>query len=659
MLDWLRCHKSKIIRSKYGIILLIISANILLGFFIVDNYGQSWDEVREVNYGIVSLKTYVGFADSNFPGYARQQYHGPFYDMLSVVGAKVFSALRPEWLNVDAGHFTYFLSFQIALFSLYTLSLKFSSKISSLVAALLFMTQPVLFGHAFINPKDMPFMAFFLATIALGFAMSDSFRALSSQSTAIRSGDAGYAHQGLWLSVLEDWKSASLRSRILVIGLLTIGSIISIDVLFLNRFLLPRIQSIVYDAYHNASWELINRWFHRSAEYASQTPVVIYIEEVTQIYWRARVPAVIALFAPGVVAGGWVFAPTLKRMWTNTFYRFLFLGAVLLGFSTSIRLFAPFAGVLVSAYFILTARARSLRLLPAYWVIAAIACYITWPFLWNAPVVRFRESFSVMSAFPWDNLVLYRGMLFRGGELPWDYVPFLLTVQFTEPVVPLCLLGLFIGLRKAQRQGFDGLALVLILLWIGVPLAAVSVMGIPVYDNFRHLLYVVPPIFILVSIGVDAILSKLKSRILSVITIGVVLVPGIAGITTLHPYEYIYYNALVGGVRGAFRNYELDYWCTSYREAIAVVNTVASPNAEIAVWGPSHAAQPFARTDLVVYRWKPDPWIDTHDPEFAIISSRTNFYQKFFPDSDVVWQVTKGDAVLAVVKEVRSVEQLE
>ena len=35
----------------------------------------------------------------------------------------------------------------------------------------------------------------------------------------------------------------------------------------------------------------------------------------------------------------------------------------------------------------------------------------------------------------------------------------------------------------------------------------------------------------------------------------------------LHPNQYIYYNALVGGVRGANGRYELDYWGTSLAEA--------------------------------------------------------------------------------------------
>jgi hypothetical protein len=38
--------------------------------------------------------------------------------------------------------------------------------------------------------------------------------------------------------------------------------------------------------------------------------------------------------------------------------------------------------------------------------------------------------------------------------------------------------------------------------------------------------------------------------------------------TMLHPDQYIYYNAFVGGVEGAERKFKLDYWANSYAEAV-------------------------------------------------------------------------------------------
>jgi hypothetical protein len=46
----------------------------------------------------------------------------------------------------------------------------------------------------------------------------------------------------------------------------------------------------------------------------------------------------------------------------------------------------------------------------------------------------------------------------------------------------------------------------------------------------------------------------------------------------------------------------LDYFCTSYREAMAYVNEVAAPGDQVMVMGPLRPAMAFARADLEVLR---------------------------------------------------------
>jgi hypothetical protein len=133
-----------------------------------------------------------------------------------------------------------------------------------------------------------------------------------------------------------------------------------------------------------------------------------------------------------------------------------------------------------------------------------------------------------------------------------------------------------------------------------------------------------------------------------------VLAPGILGIAQLHPYEYAYYNRLVGGVRGAFRSYELDYWCTSYREAMGWINEAAPARAEIAVAPPELVAAHFARSDLrVFYAQEPDDLVG-HDPVLGLGCGRGDNDIGFFPDSPVVAEVGVDGARLAVVRDLRS-----
>jgi hypothetical protein len=122
------------------------------------------------------------------------------------------------------------------------------------------------------------------------------------------------------------------------------------------------------------------------------------------------------------------------------------------------------------------------------------------------------------------------------------------------------------------------------------------------YNNIRQLHFVLVPMFLLAGIGLDGLMAAVTRRWAQGLLLALVLLPGIAGIVRLHPYEYTYFNALAGGTAGAEGKYGLDYWCTSYREAMAYVNEVAAPGDQVMVMGPLRPAMAFARSDLDVLR---------------------------------------------------------
>ena len=78
------------------------------------------------------------------------------------------------------------------------------------------------------------------------------------------------------------------------------------------------------------------------------------------------------------------------------------------------------------------------------------------------------------------------------------------------------------------------------------------------------------------------------------------LLPGLYANVVLYPYQYIYYNQLVGGVDGAFRSFELDYWDLAFMEAQLYINQVAGPNANVYVGDSRPSIEAFTRPDLFV-----------------------------------------------------------
>jgi len=95
----------------------------------------------------------------------------------------------------------------------------------------------------------------------------------------------------------------------------------------------------------------------------------------------------------------------------------------------------------------------------------------------------------------------------------------------------------------------------------------------PAYTGLRHFLFVVPPFAVLAGIGFDWLLVKLSARgrayrLGAAAAIAAALAWNAGVLVMLHPYQYLYYNPLVGGLEGAARNYDTDYWVNIMPEAV-------------------------------------------------------------------------------------------
>lgn len=204
------------------------------------------------------------------------------------------------------------------------------------------------------------------------------------------------------------------------------------------------------------------------------------------------------------------------------------------------------------------------------------------------------------------------------------------------------------GSRLLKRRKADAEILAL-LLWFAVPVAYFYLASAPRYDNFRHLFFVLPPLFLLVGAGFERLFHWIRRPALRVAVVCLALLPGAFAIFNLHPYEYIYYNSLVGGVPGAFRQYELDYWCTSTREAMAYVNNHVPPGAVVELNIPIGVVQPFARPDLVL-TVVPKGADARSQADLIVLCARGNADLRLYPEAEVLWQVERQGAVLSVVK---------
>jgi hypothetical protein len=643
---------------------LAVVGAILLGLSGFNHFGASWDESQDYAYASLSLSAYRG----QVPEWSRLaegdfvELHGPAYLMASELAATSQTRLRPGWSMLDARHFNNQFIFLAGGVSLYLLTRRLAGRRAALFAYALMATQPLLWGHSFINQKDTPFMALFLASVAAGLLFAS--RSLGDGTT-----DPGgpqsvsMAWEAMWRAARQDWRSATRNRKLLLAGMVLAALVAVVEFVFLNRVLWPAIQTIILRAHAGDSLPWINGLFDWIAPEAAHVEAWSYVEKAARAYSRLRPILAILALVPVWLAGRAVF-PSVRTPCNSRLIWFgpgktstrsvagLLLAGALLGVTISVRSLGVFGGALVTVFMIRNRRPPVVGVL-AYWGMAALACYATWPYLWGDPFGRFVDSLQTMAAFPWQGDILYAGKLWDAGATPWHYLPFLILAQLTLPALVLALIGLGIGLRRAGQRGMDGMALGLLVLWVSVPVATAVALHSIVYDNARQFLFALPPLFILAGVGIDGLLMRLRPRMIGVAGVIAVLAPGVLGILTLHPYEYTYFNSLVGGTAGAYRRFETDYWCTSYREAMERIGATAPPGAVIAVSGPSHAAQQVARADLVIRQVDDgtDPRAD--QVTFGLACTRTNKDAVFYPGFPVMEEITAGGATLAVIKDFR------
>ncbi|MBK1839647.1 glycosyltransferase family 39 protein [Azospirillum sp. YIM B02556] len=236
----------------------------------------------------------------------------------------------------------------------------------------------------------------------------------------------------------------------------------------------------------------------------------------------------------------------------------------------------------------------ALRLLPALPVAYGLMA-VFWPWAVLEPLNPLR-ALADFSHFHYPIRTMLGGTEYWMYEVPRGYLARYLAVKLPLVMLAGAILGLM-GLPAILRR--DGLAdgegrtravgCGLVALAALFPVVWFTVTHAPGYTAIRHFLFVLPPLAVLGGIGLDRLLgwagawrfgvSQRSGRGLSAaafagVALALALGREAAVLESLHPDEYVYFNELVGGVAGAVRKYDVDYWANSLPEAVEDLSEV-------------------------------------------------------------------------------------
>jgi 4-amino-4-deoxy-L-arabinose transferase-like glycosyltransferase len=284
-------------------------------------------------------------------------------------------------------------------------------------------------------------------------------------------------------------------------------------------------------------------------------------------------------------------------------------------------------------------------------VLAWTVMVAAWPWTHAAPLSRPLEALAVTARFSAVYPVLFDGAVVPSSELPATYVPRYLAITVPVPHLLLALVALVAPLSRRWRAD------VLVRLALVVPVLLAVAIKPNVYDGVRHFAFVLPCVAVLAARGALVLLDRFPRRVPAAGLLAVLpLLPLVVDLVRLHPYQSTFFNALVGGLRGAAGRYETDYWAASYREAMGFVNEQARAGGGVRVLVAANAysivcAQPWADPSVslvsVFQAGIPGPLPNGYD--FYVATTRYGL-DRSFPDAPVVHTVGRDGAVFTVIR---------
>lgn len=282
-------------------------------------------------------------------------------------------------------------------------------------------------------------------------------------------------------------------------------------------------------------------------------------------------------------------------------------------------------------------------------LVSLVTTVALWPYVLLNPLPHFYDAITVMQHYPWNGEVLFGGQLYPAANLPSSYALVWLVIGSPPMLVALALLGgLTVIVRLTRRRVDANIAVVALALL--VPLGIIAAFHVTLYDALRQVLFLIPPLILLAVYGLVHLFTYLvqKQRKLLAAALALVVLAAqvqvVQAMAEQHPYEYLYFSPLVGGVAGASAQYDADYWgiCTKpAAEWLAQHYRQYSDQASPSIDSPIiEQVQPYL---------PPTFRVDENSPDFYISSTRPGMEQSF-PTYTVIHREVVQGYVACVVK---------
>ncbi|MEM1135201.1 MAG: tetratricopeptide repeat protein [Bacteroidota bacterium] len=344
-----------------------------------------------------------------------------------------------------------------------------------------------------------------------------------------------------------------------------------------------------------------------------------------------------------------------------------FMVSVKIGGLIVIGLFGLFSGIVWLYEGFANSWQTAIKYLPKYATYLLVIIFFSyfigiwfWPWGYEKPFENPLISLTEFTNFRF--LITYE--LFGGERINMDSPPWYYTFKWIGISAPIFVLVGFVFslLPLIIKRGITKKAVFLMLIFsLFFPIIYTIVQNSTLYSGWRHLMFVYVPLVILAAAGWDY-LFEMKQRWVPVaasVAVLALFVKPTYWMIKNHPNQYVYFNELIGGINGAYKEYETEYWCNSMKQAIDWLVTnenIGDKKIRVAANFEIKTAQYFANKypEQVQMLWTRENEKYKQEWDYAFFGTRgmpKDLIEASFPPKGTIHSI-KADTVplLAIVK---------
>lgn len=296
-------------------------------------------------------------------------------------------------------------------------------------------------------------------------------------------------------------------------------------------------------------------------------------------------------------------------------------------------------------------------------ILGYLAGSLFWPYGQKNPISNPLDALSVMSDFKINLAQIWEGEKIMSGQLPGSYL--IKSFFMTNTYALIAGLLAFFVFIKATAKNKRKHIIYFVAFTALFPLFYIIYKKSNVYHAWRHVLFIFPSVIVIATLGwsyINAYITRTSKKAgVGLAIAAVLLIEPVIFIIPTFPNTVTYHNQFAGGVKGAYGNYEVDYYYNSVKQCVdyfienelpkyGPTDTVLLATNAVHLMFPYMADYPNVKLSYVRFHERDMQAWDYAILHIALIPLEEIQAEKWLPPSTVFVADVKGKPLSALIK---------